>query len=184
MSAPTKDQLDRYMDLVVGGEEPEDAIAVIWADEPEPPKPAAPKKPTVMVTEFPDGVIIGWDTCAALNGGCGKTVAKCECKTGPKELAVFAKWRAESDTMPNYGNRATKVAPSRPDDARTHVDEKEAANATAREAISKTITKTGQVACALGEHFADIDQADQNDDGTYSCFDCQEKGLQRGRTDA
>lgn len=178
MSAPTKEQLDRYMDLVVGGEAEEDAIAVIWGDdeEPEPPKP---KKPTVMVTEFPDGVIIGWDHCSALNGGCGKSVTKCECKDGrPKELAVFKQWRDGAKQMPDYSKaaRAAKAAgvPNvDPDATGTGV-----VVATDTEALS------GQVACVLGQHFAPLDESDQNDDETYSCWKCQEKGLQRERSDA
>lgn len=179
MTAPTKDQLDRYMDLVVGGEEPEDAIAVIWADEPEPPKPAAPKKPTVMVSEFPDGVVIGWDFCTANNGGCGKTVAKCECKDGrPKEPRVFAKWREDSATMPDY-SKAAREAKAAGIPATDSLGEGSTGVVVATQ--PKPVTPANSVPCREGKHFASIDEADKNDDGTYTCFACQEAGVQVDR---
>lgn len=166
MPAPTKEQLDRYMDLVVGGEEADDAIAVIWGEDPEPPKP------TVMVTEFPDGVVIGWDHCAQASGGCGQSVRLCVCKDGPKELKVFEQWRSGAKSMPDYAaaGRAAKASGA------------PALEGTESQPTTGVVvaTKTDQVACALGKHFVDIGEADRNDDGTWSCWACQEKGLQRG----
>jgi hypothetical protein len=166
MTAPTKDQLDRYMDLVVGGEEPEDAIAVIWADEKTPPL-------RQMVTEFPDGIVIGWDTCNARNGGCGTHVSKCKCKGGPKEPEVFAKWRAES-SYPGQG--ALTVATSAPKAATTP------AVASSSDSSSGTAAVTGQVPCREGKHFVAEADADKNDDGSYTCHACQEAGVQVDRS--
>lgn len=163
---PTKEQLDRYMDLMLEGQDAEDAIAVIWPDE-----PVKAKAPTVMLTEFPDGVAIGWDRCTVNNGGCGEPVAKCKCKGGPKEPRVFEEWRTGVKQMPEYGKTSAPGAPA---------VSRGVSKATTPVAAAAPTTPANSVACVLGKHFAPIDQADRNDDGTYSCFDCQEKGLQRG----
>lgn len=174
MTVPTKEQLDRYMDLVVGGEEAEDAIAVIWADEPAPTPPPAPKKPTVMVTEFWDGIVIGWETCSILNQGCGKHVSKCKCAGGPRSLKVFEKWHQQPETMPNYGASVARAAAEAP--ATPVVG---AGDMPGRPS-SDDMPAESMVPCVLGQHLAKIDEADKNDDGTYSCFTCQESGAQRG----
>lgn len=181
---PTPEQLQRVIDVVAAGLELEDAIESVWADVPEPkPQP----KPNVMVTEFPDGVVIGWDFCAAANQGCGKHVSKCACKGGPKEAKVFAKWRADADTMPNYGKAAQEAKAAGV--ATTDVGGK--GNVGVVVAVQSDLGRAGnepadlsksQVRCVLSNHTVAVEDADQNDDGTYSCFDCQEKGLQRGVT--
>lgn len=175
MTAPTKDQLDRYMDLMLEGQDAEDAIAVIWADEPEP----APKtKPVnVMVTEFPDGVVIGWDHCAIGNSGCGKHVSKCKCSGGPRELKVFAKWRDLPDTRPDYGN---------PDRHKVTVDAVASETGTGTPVVTKaerasSAAVAGQVPCREGKHFAAEAEADKNDDGSWTCHACQEAGVQVDR---
>lgn len=175
MSAPTKDQLDRYMDLVVDGEDPEDAIAVIWADEPEPAPPPAPKAPMVMVTEFPDGVVVGWDTCASLNLGCGKHVSKCKCKGGPRELKVFTKWREVEGSLPAYGSTPNPLAETTATTSVVAVTETGDVGRAGNESADLTM-----VPCVLGKHLVDPSCVDKNDDDTYSCFECQEKGLTRG----
>lgn len=178
MTAPTKEQLDRYMDLVVGGEEAEDAIAVIWADE---PAPKAQPKPVIMVTEFPDGVVIGWDTCSGANGGCSKVVAKCACKGGPRSLKVFEKWLALPDTRPDYGNPTRYAGPAETAPTTVVVSEPSAPSSGSRIAAA---TPANSVPCREGKHFAPIGEADRNDDGTYTCHACQEAGVQVERADA
>lgn len=160
---PTKEQLDRYAALIVAGEDHEDASLVIWGDEPAEPAPE-PKRPHVMVTEFPDGIVIGWDTCSILNGGCGQTVRVCKCKTGPHSLKVFEQWQTGERQRPDYA-------------------------ATSAAGISTTVTSAtepttpvaapvsaapGEVPCSLGQHLVPLADAEKNDDGTYSCFNCQE----------
>lgn len=185
MTAPTKDQLDRYMDLVMEGEDAEDAIAVVWADEPEPapepapePKPAKPVKPTVMVTEFSDGVIIGWSHCTVLNGGCGKHVSKCECKGGPRELRVFDRWRNGESAMPNYAANAAAAGITTATTTTSVVE-----SVSADDEVELPATSTlGQVPCREGKHFVSADAADKNDDGTYTCHACQEAGITLDRS--
>lgn len=65
----------------------------------------------VMITEFPDGITIGWDRCSLNNGGCGLSINQCKCKGGPKELKVFEKWRTPEGGMPRYNDpdRGKKV---------------------------------------------------------------------------
>ena len=171
MSAtPTREQLDRYMDLVVAGEEPEDAIAVIWSEA-----PAAPKKPTIMVTEFPDGVVIGWDHCTAANGGCGKSVRLCTCKTGPKELRVFEQWRSGEKSMPDYA-AAAKQAKAAGVPTSSSIPE-------GTTGVVVATVDADLIPCVNGEHLVDKSYVDKNDDGTYTCFDCQEKGVERPRVE-
>lgn len=175
MTTPTVDQLDRYIDLLSeGGVEPADAIEAIWGEPRSKPL-------TQMVTEFPDGIVIGWDTCAARNGGCGNHVSKCKCKTGPKEPQVFAKWRAES-SYPGQGALTVAATPVLTDQ-HPNSDEPSYANEDdlGRSGNAPADIAKSQVPCVLGKHIVSIEDADQNDDGTYSCFDCQEKGLQRER---
>lgn len=69
------------------------------------------KKPIVMITEFPDGVVIGWDYCAIGNGGCGKRVNMCACKTGPHEPKIFNQWRTGEKIMPDYGKASRPTTP-------------------------------------------------------------------------
>ena len=203
MTAPTVAELDRYIELLSESSvEPDDAVLAIWGmDEPDPaearyrdalarglsdheareegwptPAPKKAKKPTVMVTEFPDGVVIGWDTCAIGNRGCGKVVSRCECKDGPRELSVFAKWRSEASTMPDYGatrRAAQSVATPVVEVIAGLGDEPGRPSA-------DDLPDSKLLPCVLGEHLVDPSYVDKNDDGTYSCFDCQEKGLQRG----
>lgn len=118
----------------------------------------APQRPHTMITEFPSGLVIGWDTCRYSNGGCGLHVSKCSCKNGPKEPAIFERWRKEEQALPKYHQSAgsTPASPvkSEPEGA---------------------ATATGaMVPCALGQHLVPLDQAERNDDGSFSCFSCQE----------
>lgn len=161
MSHPTREQLDRYMDLVVSGEDPEDAIAVIWANE------KAPKKPDIMVTEFPDGVVIGWDHCTAANGGCGKSVRSCTCKNGPKELKVFEQWRSGERTMPDY-KAAAKQAKA------AGVPTTDAIGGTEAGVVVATEPKAVQVNCREHNGLVSPAEADVNDDGSWTCHACQE----------
>lgn len=163
MSRPTPAQLQRVLDVVAAGLDLDDAIESVWADEPTPKQ----TKPTVMVTEFPDGVVIGWDHCTVLNGGCGRPVGACNCKGGPKELKIFSKWREAPGTMPAYATTKTPTpVPSIQSSPRTGV----------------RAAPTGQVVCVGHRDFVDQSEADKNDDGTWTCYSCQEAGFQRGVT--
>lgn len=189
---PTTDEIQRIIDVVNLGENVEDAIEAIYGpDRPSPAnsdvvaagvaaqKEAQRPKPTVMLTEFPDGIFIGWDRCAILNGGCGESVAKCKCKGGPKEARVFEEWRTGVKQMPEYGKATIGTAPVSRGVSRKATTPA-LTNEEAREAISTTITKTGQVKCAIHGDFVDQAEADENDDHTWTCFVCQESGAQRG----
>lgn len=54
----------------------------------------------VMITEFPDGIVIGWDSCSA----CFTSVKNCKCKGGPQHPKVFDRWLAGEDNMPRYND--------------------------------------------------------------------------------
>lgn len=163
MSTPSKEQLDRYMDLVVEGHTPEDAMEVVFP-------PAKEKKPTIMVTEFPDGVVIGWDHCAR----CNKSVRTCACKEGPQELRVFEQWRTGNKTMPDYAAAAKQAA---------------AAGVPKTEALGKgnkgvvVAIEQGLVACVIHGDAVPEAEADKNDDDTWTCHTCQESGAQRRGAD-
>lgn len=153
----TVDDLTRIYAGLDAGLDPEELFEVLQAEKPAAP---APKKPTVMVTEFPDGVVIGWDHCSE----CNRHVTKCECKGGPKELRVFEKWRNGDKAMPEYGKpAATTTASAPPAAAPTKAAPKKAA-----------VHPDGQVVCKDHNDFVPVEEAEKNDDGTWTCFRCQE----------
>lgn len=170
--------LTRFADLIKQGFEPDEAGEVVFGST-----PPAPPKPDVMVTEFPDGVVIGWDHCTQANGGCGKSVRACTCKGGPKELKVFEQWRSGERQMPDYAaaGRAAKAAGVPTSGALPQGETGLVVGDAATGARTVTQPKghtqpKGQVPCKTGEHLVPIEEAEKNDDGTWTCFACQEAG--------
>lgn len=181
MNAPAKDQLDRYFNLVTAGEDPEDVVALIWEDDEEEaplPIPAPRPAPDVMVTEFPDGIVVGWDTCSIYNGGCGLMVKACTCAGGPKPLKVFSQWMSGEKDRPDYARTSaagisTTVTTTSPAQALAKAGPRTKA---------ATPVADSSVTCVLGDHRVAKADADKNDDDTYSCHTCQEAGTQRSRS--
>lgn len=156
-ATPTVPELQRVLDLVAQGFDLQDAADAVFIDAP------APKAPTVMVTEFPDGIVIGWQHCAVLNGGCGLHVTLCKCKKGPRELKVFEQWRSGTKVLPESyrpgsetGTTTAVVTSVAPAGAPVSAPEPD-----------------GQVTCRDHQGLVDRDDADQNDDKTWTCISCQ-----------
>jgi hypothetical protein len=172
MTTPSPDELHRYTELLGQGFEPSEAAEAIWQapiDLPTPPAPTKPTRPTTMLTEFPDGIVIGWDTCTA----CHRPVATCACKGGPVEPKVFAKWRGDAVAMPAYG-RAKATTP-------VSVDAAPAAGITRGPAAGTEVVASTSVLCREHEDWVLAEQADRNDDDTWTCHACQDAGVQKAR---
>lgn len=168
----TPEQLKRIVDAMAAGLDADEAIEAVFPPVPQSP----PKRPDVMVTEFPSGLLIGWDFCRFSGGGCGAHVTKCKCKGGPKEPAVFQRWRDEEAVMPQY-RKAAGLAPldERPTGGTKTATLAGADNDEAQADARTTVTiPKDMVPCALGKHLVPLDQAEKNDDGTWACFTCQE----------
>jgi hypothetical protein len=84
--------------------------------------------------------------------------------SGPHALKVFELWRTGEKAMPNY---AATSAPT------TTV-------AKAITAKAPAVHPDGQVVCREHNDFVDHSEAEKNDDGTWTCFVCQESGAQQG----
>jgi hypothetical protein len=141
----TDDALDQLSDLV----------DVVHA------KPAPHKKPEVVLSEVPLGFgdktcVVGWDTC----GACHFRVSKCECPNGPVEPNYVKKFRQEgpitvASQMPTPVTKVTTES-SLPRSSEVEI----------------TSESKGEV-CKVCKIPITSDNADQNDDKSYTHHDCQ-----------
>lgn len=165
----TPEQLQRINDAISAGLDADEAIEAVFP-------PAQAKRPVTMITEFPDGIVIGWDTCSSVNSGCGLHISRCTCKGGPKELKVFEQWRQGEKTMPDYGKAANAARRSGVPSTGTIGGTETGIVVVATQ--PKPVTPANSVPCREGKHFAPIGEAEKNDDGSYTCLACQTAGVQ------
>lgn len=173
------DDLEEFMGALINGVSMERAIAQVWPDVVQP-------QPRRYASDV-NGMLIGWDLC----GGCGKHVSRCTCKAGPSEPAYFARLREEDakrkaiaagehPELASTGVRSGSGASSaRSDQASSTSAQPEEEPSTPNTAsTTEPTTSAGSsssslVPCKVGKHLVSPEEADRNDDGSWTCFEHQ-----------
>jgi hypothetical protein len=100
---------------------------------------------TDQMTSVVDGITIGWAECSK----CYTHYTRCACPAGPQEPGYVTKMRAtpvDGQIMELRGTITLSEASSTP---------------------SRTLGAT--MICTIGSHSVTVSDADQNDDGTWTC---------------
>lgn len=170
--------LEEFMGLLINGMPTRQAVGQVWPN-------AAPRH---YVSDV-NGSLIGWDTC----GGCNKHVSRCTEPDGPSEPAYFARLReedaarkaiaaGENPTVARtsaVANAASSPAPSESASSTSGPTE-EASSASPESSESAATPSRSMVPCAPGKHLVPEAEAERNDDGSWTCFDCQAGAAARG----
>lgn len=130
---------------------------------------ATKKAPSIraMFTEvghLHDGrpIVVGWEFCKS-----GHHVANCTCQGGPTEPEYITKMREREATAPAQAV-TTSVSSATSGSSST------TASAGATKAVPSSKKGPKLPSCSsCGKPVTD-DDADKNDDGTWTCFSCQE----------
>lgn len=140
----------------------------------------APKATTVLTAIGTKGdgspLVVGWDTC----GTCLLHVSRCACPKGPTQPSYVAKWVAEFEGRLSTPVRSPESAEGLlspegvPDSGQTAIPPVQ----TDVEGVPSG-TRSRASCSGCGKPILtgpDNANADRNDDGTWTCFECQEGG--------
>ena len=143
-----------------------------------------PKPITVLTTigQKSDGspLVVAWSTC----GECKAHVTRCECSKGPTMPSYVAKWVAEYEEKhsPEAAKRLSTTVGS-PETAEgsfpaegVPVSGKSRSRTGGDEKQAKAVPLAKGPACSSCSKPVSEENADKNDDDTWTCFDCQEGG--------
>lgn len=122
---------------------------------------------STQMTTVIDGITYAWATCS----GCSMHFTICECRGGPKEPKVFARWKAEA-----AGEGATSVVVKSP--SVNVVSDQESLSSSGGSSTSADVRD--MVTCKVGPHRVARDAADPNDDDTWTCHIHQSMAAVRG----
>jgi hypothetical protein len=149
-----------------------------------------PKITTVLTTigEKSDGspLVVGWSTC----GECKCHVSRCNCPKGPVVPSYVAKWVEDYETKhsPEAVRAELSTDVSNPDSAEgsfpaegvpDSADSESESSGAAKQAKGVPSAKSRASCKSCGKPVLtgpDNANADKNDDGSWTCFDCQEGG--------
>lgn len=156
-------QLEEFVGELINGADPRTAIAQVW------PRAAS------YVSDV-NGALVGWDMC----GGCNRHVSRCTEEGGPSEPAYFQRLRAEDAKRKAVAAGASTAEAEMGLGARTSVPSAAPAPAAQSADAESSTSVVAGVPCKVGEHFVAEQDADRNDDGTWTCHEHQAGAAQRG----
>lgn len=122
-------------------------------------------------------LVVGWNSCSV----CFMHIKHCTCKAGPTEPPSVQMWRKREGYVPK------EVLPPAPKPKRRPIEaptpEHAVAAADAMVADPNNAVPTDADACVFCEISVEVTgdnvNGSEDDDGTYTCFACQEEGTTR-----